>query len=344
MNVGIIPETLLERVALWLGLVPIPVVDVLFGPLKARVLMTGVRLGLFEALRERPRTVTDLASTLRLDPGGLELLLRALSHAGYLEKCGGRYRLSSLSRHTLVRGAPMELCAYVRWNETQWRFLEELDGMVRTGRGVDFHGALQDREAWGDYQRAMLDLARLDAPTLSRLVPIAAGATRLLDLGGAHGFLGAAICRRHPPMRSMVIDLPKALEHGRALALEGGYADLVDYRASDLLLDPFEDTDAALLSNVLHHLTAAQAVSVLGRLRGALRPGGTVAIWELEAPRREHAAGHGDLTALFFKLTSTSDSYHGSHYAGWLAAGGFSDIRILRPRRSPSRVLVLARA
>jgi len=317
---------------------------VLFGPLKARILMTGVSLGLFEALRDRPRTPGDLADALSLDPGGLELLARALSHVGYLEERGGRYRLSSLARHTLVRGAPMELSAYVRWNEIQWRFLGGLDGMVRTGCGVDFHGAMEDREAWGDYQRAMLELARLDAPTLSRLVPIAKGATRLLDLGGAHGFLGAAICRRHPPLRSTVIDLPRAIEHGRALAREGGYADLVDYCASDLLTDRFEESDAALLSNVLHHLTSAQVVSVLDRLRGALRRGGTVAIWELEAPRREHAAGHGDLTALFFKLTSTSESQHGSQYANWLAAAGFSGIRVLRPKRSPSRVLVLARA
>ncbi len=216
--------------------------------------------------------------------------------------------------------------------------------MVRTGGGVDFHGTLQDPEAWGHYQRAMLEVARLDAPTLARFMPIAAGATRFLDLGGAHGLLGAAICRRHPPMRSTVIDLPQALEHGRALAHEGGYADLVDYRAGDLLTDRFEESDAVLLSNVFHHLGPEQVVSVLGRVRAALRPGGTVAIWELEAPGRQSAAGHAALTALFFRLTSTSDTYHGSQFASWLAAAGFSRIRILRPRRSPARVLVLARA
>ncbi|MGH7341196.1 MAG: methyltransferase, partial [Candidatus Rokuibacteriota bacterium] len=261
-----------------------------------------------------------------------------------LEEREGGYRLSSLARRTMVAGAPMELTAYARWNETQWRFLEDLDAMVRTGRGVDFHGTLEDQEAWGHYQRAMLEVARLDAPTLSRFVPIAAGATRLLDLGGAHGFLGAAICRRHPPMRSTVIDLPQALEHGRALAHQGGYADLVDYSAGDLLTVPFEESDAALLSNVLHHLGPAQVVSVLCRVRAALRPSGTVAIWELEAPRRESAPGLGALPALFFRLTSTSDTYHGTQYAAWLAAAGFSRIRVLRPKRSPARVLVLARA
>jgi hypothetical protein len=106
-------------------------------------------------------------------------------------------------------------------------------------------------------------------------------------------------------MRSTVIDLPQALEHGRALAHEGGYADLVDYRASDLLTDPVKESDAALLSNVLRHLSPTQVVSVLSRVRAALRPGGTVAIWELEAPHGENAVGHGAFAALFFRLTST---------------------------------------
>jgi hypothetical protein len=90
-------------------------------------------------------------------------------------------------------------------------------------------------------------------------------------------------------------------------------------------------------------LSPPQVISVLHRVRAALRPGGTIAIWELEAPRQERATGHAVLAALFFRLTSTADTYHGSQYASWLAAAKFSRIRILRPRRSSGRVLVLAR-
>jgi hypothetical protein len=84
--------------------------------------------------------------------------------------------------------------------------------------------------------------------------------------------------------------------------------------------------------------------SLLSRVRAALRPGGTVAIWDLEAPGRDSRAGHGDFAALFFRLTSTSGAYHGTQYASWLAAAGFSAVRVLRPWGSPGRVLVLARA
>ena len=35
------------------------------------------------------------------------------------------------------------------------------------------------------------------------------------DVAGSHGLLGAAICRRHPPMTSVVLDLPQLYDTGR---------------------------------------------------------------------------------------------------------------------------------
>ena len=344
MNFGLIPETFLEHAVVRLGLVPVPVIDLLFGPLKVRMIMAGVTLGIFEALRDQARTSADLANALRLDPDALELLLRALAHVKYLEQGKNVYGLSSISRRTMVSGASRDLTGYVRWNETQWRFLEQLETLTRTGRGVDFHQTLQSQAIWKDYQRAMLETARFDSKTLARLVPIPAGARRLLDLAGAHGLLGATICRRHPPMRSTVVDLPQALEHGRALASEEGHIDLVEYRAGNLLTDRLEESDAALLSNILHHFEPAQVVSLLSRVRAALRPRGTVAIWELEAPSNGARVNHGDVVALFFRLTSTSRTHHGAEYANWLCKAGFSEVRVVRPRRSPGRVLVLGAA
>ena len=344
MNFGIIPESLGERLALRLGRVPVPIVDLVFGALKGRAIMAGVNLGVFEALRDGPRTPADLAETLQLDRAALESLLRALAHVKYLKFRKDRYHLTSLARRTMVSGAPLELTYYVRWHATQWQFLERLESLVRTGRGIEFHRQLESRNEWRHYQRAMFEASRPDAATLARLAPIPAGATRLLDVGGGHGFLGAAICREHPPMRSTVIDLPQAIEHGCALATELGYSELVDFRAGDVLNDPLEAADAALLANFLHHLSVDEATSLLKRVRSVLRPGGTIAIWELEAPLSDRPNGHGDIAALFFRLTSTSEPLHGTQYASWLSAAGYSAVRVVRPRLMPGRILVLARA
>src|SRR5262245_25517619 len=344
MNFGIIPESLREALALRLGLVPLPVVDMLFGPIKARMIMVAVSLGVFEALRNGPRTAADLADSLSVDSNALECLLRALTHVRYLVQQDNVYALSRLARRTLLRGAPMDLTGYVPWHETQCRFLEHMEALIRTGTGVDFHRTLGDQRSWRDYQRAMLAMARLDAATIARLVPIPPGATRLLDLAGSHGILGAAICRRHPPMRSTVVDLPEAVEEGRALTLESGNADLVDHRAGDLRTDSLEECDAVLLANILHHFIPAEITALVARVRNALRPGGTVAIWDLESPRRGATVGHGDVVSLFFRLTSGAGAYHGTEYANWLREQRFSPVKVVRPSRSPGRVLVIGTA
>src|SRR5262245_17062933 len=160
MNFGIIPEYFPERVALWLRLVPVPILYLLLASLKVRIIMAGVKLGGFAAMRDQSRTASELAGALDLDEAALELLLRALTHARYLERRKDRYGLSSLARRTMLAGAPAELTGYARWHETQWRFLEQLETLARTGRGVDFHRTLNDRRDWEQYQRAMLEVAR----------------------------------------------------------------------------------------------------------------------------------------------------------------------------------------
>jgi hypothetical protein len=101
MQYGAIPESLAERLALAAGLVPVPMMDAMFGVLKARFVMAGVKLGIFDALTSKPRTAAALAAALTLDGSSLELLLRSLVFAGYLEFDGDKYRLSAMSRRWL---------------------------------------------------------------------------------------------------------------------------------------------------------------------------------------------------------------------------------------------------
>lgn len=344
MQYGAIPTSIAERVALAAGLVPIPVLDTLFGMLKARAIMAGVRLGIFEALGRDAHTAASLASALRLDAACLEMLLRTLAYCGYIDADGDRYALSALGRKSMVASAPRSLTGFVEWNYTQWDFAEHLEALVQTGQGLDFHTSLVDEAAWGHYQRAMLEMSRFDAPVLARHVPVRSGATKLLDLAGSHGLLGAAICRKHPPLRSTVLDLPAAIPHARDLARGEGLAALVEHRAGDILADELgSGWDVALLSNILHHFQPAHIAQVVGRVHDALAPEGTIAIWELERPDRRAKPGEGDGVALFFRLTSTAGAYSGDEYAAWLEAAGFHRIKVLRPKLSPGNVLVHAR-
>lgn len=344
MKYGVIPENLLERLALAAGKVPLPLLDAIYSLMKARSLMAGVRLGLFEALRDGARTAAEVAASRGLDAECTGLLLRMLTFAGYMRQKGDRFSLARLGRQSLIAGSPLELRGYIEWNYTQWDFVAHLEELVQTGRGLDFHETMTDPAQWADYQRGMLELARFDAPILAARVPVRKGARRLLDIAGSHGLLGAAICRRHPPMRSVVLDLPRAVEAARELAREAGVDDVVEHRAGDLHTADFgTDQDVVLLSNILHHFRPDANVAILRRAQACLAPEGTVAIWEIERPDRGAKAGAGDGAALFFRLTSTAACYSGKEYAGWLAEAGFTRVRIERPVLSPGGVLVTGR-
>jgi hypothetical protein len=344
MQYGVIPTSIAERIALAAGAVPVPLIDLSFGVLKARIIMAGVRLGVFNALAQESHTHESLAAAIRVDASCLELLLRCLVHAGYLRLDGARYSLTSLSRQTMIDGAAREMTGFALWHYTQWQFIDHLEVMIQTGQGVDFHATMTDSESWAHYQKAMLEIARFDAPILAKHVPVRKGATRLLDVAGSHGLMGASIARKHAGLRCTVIDLPAAISHARVLAHHEGLTDIVEHRAGNLVTDDLgSGWDVVLLSNILHHFTPDNVGAILRRALKALGPEGTVAIWELERPAPGKKPSEGDGVALFFRLTSTAAAYSGEEYAAWLTDAGFARTKIMRPTLRPGTVLVHAR-
>jgi hypothetical protein len=200
--------------------------------------------------------------------------------------------------------------------------------------------------SWAAYQGAMLETARRIAPLVAPLVPVKSGALKLLDIAGSHGLYGALICRAHPPMRSEVLDLPPAVEQSRRLAHAEGLADVVSHRAGNALTDDLgAEHDVVFLGNILHHFTPAQSRDLLGRIRRALSPDGTVVIWEVRQPEpNEPPEIVGDGFALFFRITSTARCYKTSEYTAWLAETGFADIQVQPTPFAPFQILATGRA
>jgi hypothetical protein len=341
----LVPESLAERVALWAGKVPVPIVDTIFPLVKARALMAAERLGIFEALRDAPLSTSGLAGELGLDQESLSLLLRVLVASGYLAERAGRYQLSHLARKTLLRGSPLDSRGFLRFNYTQWRLVEHLEHLLQTGQSLDLHQRMLGSQDWENYQRAMLEIARSHAPILARRVPVRRGARLLVDVAGSHGLLGAAICRRHVPLRSRVLELPVALGPAQRLAQEERIDDVVAHVPGDLRTDELgSGVDVILLANIVHHLSQAENLDLLCRAHRALTPGGTLAVWDIERHADGAQAELGrDAIALFFRLTSSSRCFSEQDLWAWLKAAGFTRVRSTRSPFAPLHLLVHAR-
>ncbi|MDB4991398.1 MAG: O-methyltransferase family 2 [Myxococcaceae bacterium] len=342
MRYGIIPTRAAEWLALQLGQVPNPVLDALLAPMQTRTLLTAQRSGLLARLSERA-DVRTLARELALDEECLGLVLRVLQVMGYVTKRRDEWGLSRMGRRYFGPQARQPYSAFLEHAASQWTMMERLDEVLEAGRGIDFHEH-QTQAEWDAYQRAMLENAQGFAWFVADHMPVQEGATECVDVAGSHGFVGAALCRKHRGLRSLVLDRAEALPHATKLAREYGYDDLVRFEQGDVReLALQAPADVLLLCNILHHFSTSENRQTLARARRGLKPGGSVGIFEIETPAADappDAAGDG--LALYFRISSTSACFRGQDYADWLTEAGFVDVRVVRSVRLPSRMLVTA--
>lgn len=346
MRYGSQATSLGEWVAFRLGKVPVPILDVMLGPLQARALMAAGKAGVFERLAKGAANVEVLAKELEVDAECLRLVLRVLRAMGYVELGEAKtWELSAIAKKHFGAGATEPYDDFVNYGPPQWNMIEKLESVLASGQGIDFHD-LHTKDEWAAYQAAMFENARAFSWFVVDNLPVPSGAKTCLDIAGSHGWVSAELCRKHHGLRATVLDRPEALATARGIAERHGYSHVVSHKECDLRKDEFgSDIDVALLCNILHHFEAKPNVDTLSRLRKAMKKGGTVGIFEIETPDDDAPANAaGDAFALYFRITSTSTCFRGSDYVKWLGEAGFRDARIIRSVRMPSRMLVVASA
>ncbi len=337
MKIGAVPENLLERLVLAMGPVPTPFLDTHPTLLLARAVMVATKHGLFEALAGGGRDARDPAERCGTHPQATEVLLEALARADYLESDGddptpdapGRlYRLSSLARRWLLKDSPQSLRDSILFRFVEWDWIARLDDYVASGRPIDFHATMSP-DQWRLYQRGMASLGRLAAPETVRATPVPKGARDLLDVGGSHGLFSTGLCRKHPRLRAVILDLPQAVEHASPLLAEQGLGERVVHRAGDVLTDDLgeEAFDVVLMAQLVHHFDQATNRRLTRRLARALRPGGVLVIQEISRRTSPRGGQLGALSHLYFALTSRSGAWSFEEIADWQRAAGLEPCR-----------------
>ncbi|QSQ22640.1 methyltransferase [Pyxidicoccus parkwayensis] len=345
MRLGLKADNLLERVADWFNLAPQPLAHAFFGMMASRTLMAGVRLGVYAALAEGPASAETLAERLKLSPEGTRTLLEALVACEAVERQrGGRYRLAPRAKRWLDPRSPRYVGAFLEFNYAQWDWWTGLEGVVRSGQAVDIHQFAPEDPRWRDYIHAMHQLARLAAPEVAAAIPLPRGAKSLLDLGGAHGWYAAELCLKHRGLKATVLDLEGSARVGRDIITSAGLSHLVTHREGDILTAELGGPyDGVLLFQVMHHLSPAQNVALLRRVRGALGSKGTLAVLEYLREDIDDPASSAPLIGLHYFLTSGAAAYTPAEVEGFLDDAGFR-IEHSRPiRHLPLQTLLLAR-
>ncbi|MEU4151790.1 methyltransferase [Streptomyces sp. NPDC026659] len=211
---------------------PMRLRELVFGAACAAAVRAAARLGVADALTDRPTAVEDLAAAVKTEPKPLRRLLRALSCYGvFAEQPDGTFVHTDMSR-LLREDDPNSLRAIALWCTEPWTWdaWPKLDEAVRTGNNVveslygkEFFQYLNEDapESADVFNRAMTRSSEQSAREVAALLDLS-GAASVADLGGGQGHVVACLLDKYPTMRGSLLDLPRVVENALPRLREGG--------------------------------------------------------------------------------------------------------------------------
>jgi SAM-dependent methyltransferase len=314
---------------------PGPYMDAWLGLIRARALISAVRLGVFEAL---PGTTPEVAARTGCQAERLDVLLEALQAMRYVRRRRGRWRATRRTRASFGPAAALPLGATVgSLAASNWEVMAGLEDVLRGGAPPGLHDGSPTPAVWGGYQAAMVELnAMVAAPVLAAL----GHPRRLLDIGGGPGSFAAAACERWPDTEVVIADLPQAASLGRERITAAGLADRVRYVDGDARTsDVGSAYDAVTLLHVLHNVDRETGVGLLRAAGRAAAPTGTVTVLEIEGTRTLV----GTLGSLTFCGWMGARAWVAADLEAMAAEAGLTGLRVRRPLRLGGSLLLQAR-
>ena len=196
-----------------------------------QALYAAVKLGIADALSAGPLSADEVARRVGSDPGATYRLMRALASKGVFKlRRDGRFALTPMGR-ALVSDADGSMAPMIAMvgSPEHWEHWGELTHSVRTGqtaveklRGTAMFDYLETNP---EYARTFNDaMTGVSALAIDAAVPVYDFSDRRLvvDVGGGHGALLAAVLATAPEARGVLFDLPSVVENaGPALDAAG---------------------------------------------------------------------------------------------------------------------------
>ncbi len=323
------------------------IVQMCFGSLLTQLLGIAAELGVADLVAEEPRPVEDLARETSTQPDGLYRVLRALAAQGVFSEIAPRtfgLTPTASALRTGVPGSMRDLARYFGMPARNHAFVELLH-TLRTGEPAfdDVHGT-----DWWSYlaehptdaaifDNAMGNLARqvhamaLEACDLS-------DARLLVDVGGGHGHLVAALLGRYPELHALVFDLPHVVAGADKVLAEAGVADRAGTAGGDFFAAVPEGGDAYVLSMILHDWDDARAIAVLTNVRRAMSPRGKVIVVDAVIPEGDHPHT-GKLIDIVMLALLPGRERTEAEFAALFSAAGLRHVETRAPA-SPTSLLV----
>lgn len=349
MNAPRVPPAELARAVEWtrhqlyrlhqrLAPAPAAMMEMIIATWRSQAITVAAQLGIADALANGPLPIDELADRVGADADALGRLLRALISRGiFRHRRDGRYELNSLA-DTLRSDAPVSMTWAAQFygsaeQRERWTLLVD---SVRTGNSVV--PALRGKESF-DYFAEEPELAELFNRTMTSISKLTdacvvagynfSGYRTIVDVGGGHGPLLAAILAATPTSRGVLYDLPVVVAQALSLLREHNVADRVRIAEGSFFDNVPSGGDAYVLKNIMHDWPDEKAVQILRNVRAAAGPRATVLLVELVIPDhdRDFPGKWADLEML---LNLAARERTAAEYRNLLSQAGFRMTRVVQ--------------
>ncbi len=294
---------------------------------EARIILSAVELGVFEALAAGPKTAEELASERDLDVRAAAILLDALASLDVICKNNEAYSTATPYKDLLNPDHADSVLPALWHTVNMWRAWSPLTEVVRQGHP---DGSLErDATTTEHFIAAMRVGARQRAPVLAEELDLS-GVKTLLDLGGGPGSYAIAFAKREPNLKAVVFDMVGVTDIATRHIKEEELLDRITTLSGNYLFDPIGGPyDLIWTSSIVHMHTDQQNRLIVKKAADALNPGGRLIIRDFLL----NEDGAGPASAAIFAVnmlvaTEGGRSYKASEIKQWLEEAGLKDIKV----------------
>ncbi len=324
--------------------------EMIFSPVPAQALSVAAKLGVADLLKDQAKSADELAQALGLQARPLYRLLRALASVGvFTEDESARFHLTPLAE-PLRSDAPNSVRSFAIYFGADWhrRVYGELGYSVETGRpafekiyGKPFFDYLAENpEPARDFNNAMTSHSASDSAAVVSAYDFT-GINKLVDVGGGHGALLAAILANNPQMSGVLFDAPYVVAGANDILTAHGVSGRCEAVGGDFFTSVPAGGDAYIMRHIIHDWDDERALAILKNCHHAMTENGRLLVVEIVIAEG-NAPSLGKFLDLAMLVLVNSFERTAAEYSALFAQAGFELTRIV-PTTSPHSVIEAVR-
>ncbi len=253
--------------------------DFLNGPMKMELMMSGLRLGIFDVL-QTPVSAGEVSSVLGLDPVNTGIFLDSLCTIDLVKKSLSLYQNREDTDAFLVKGKSEYIGSMLEFYKKHIiDIMDHVPHLVKNGPNPDI--LPQDFSSplfWVESTRssAAWIIAGGFDPALEIItaLPEFDSWEKMLDLGGGSGLCCVSIVKAHPSLKGVVFDQPGVIEATMEFIEKYHVEDRIETMAGNYLEDAIGQNYDLIFASATLNFAKQNLDPLFHKVFQALNPGG----------------------------------------------------------------------